>query len=383
MLTPLSDTTANIDARARRRERRLWDQPQLPAAIGCPTCPQFDLCGGLHVQTNAFDCSDYCCRRPAGCTKVCRFRGAVFADHAREIRGFDLANVARAPQIAPPTLPRVVPVLFHEGLRQERLAQPVLALSLYALIAKKDGVVRFSSRAELAAAFGFGEDATVVLTGTDQDPPLERWWSYGAERRAQTIAQLHDLGIALVTTPNYSLFANVPRWDDLHSIKRIAEVHTEFVAGGLPTALHVNGRTERDFERWADYLRQRPEITHLAYEFGTGAGRAERMPQHVEWLSGLAGRTGRPLTLVVRGGIDMLSVLANRFDHLVYLDTSSFMKTMHRQRAEMSGNANLRWIASPTRRGASLKPLFDHNARAIHDMVRLACEHEPPEQTAA
>jgi hypothetical protein len=35
--------------------------------------------------------------------------------------------------------------------------------------------------------------------------------------------------------------------DDLHSIKRIALVHSEFLDEGLPAALHVNGRSEADF----------------------------------------------------------------------------------------------------------------------------------------
>jgi hypothetical protein len=54
----------------------------------------------------------------------------------------------------------------------------------------------------------------------------------------------------MATTPNYSLFVDRPRWDDLHAMKRIAIVHGEFLEAGMPGALHVNGRTDRDFERW-------------------------------------------------------------------------------------------------------------------------------------
>lgn len=53
----------------------------------------------------------------------------------------------------------------------------------------------------------------------------------------------------MVTTPNYSLSIDQPRWDDLHSLKRIAIVHEEFLNEGLPAALHVNARTDKDWER--------------------------------------------------------------------------------------------------------------------------------------
>jgi hypothetical protein len=57
---------------------------------------------------------------------------------------------------------------------------------------------------------------------------------------------LLDLEIALVTTPNFSLFTNVPRPDNLHAIKRIGLSWAELVAGGVPAALHINARTDYD-----------------------------------------------------------------------------------------------------------------------------------------
>ncbi|MGH7268007.1 MAG: hypothetical protein ACREMB_24585 [Candidatus Rokuibacteriota bacterium] len=88
--------------------------------------------------------------------------------------------------------------------------------------------------------------------------------------------------MALVTTPNFSLFADQPCWDDLHSIKRIALVHEEFLSEGLPAALHINARTDQDWERWRAYVAVRPEVTHIAFEFATGAGRAERIKWYAD-----------------------------------------------------------------------------------------------------
>jgi hypothetical protein len=93
-------------------------------------------------------------------------------------------------------------------------------------------VARYTSAGGLAKAFGIGLDVPVILTGTAKDRPLERWWSLGAQRR-DAIRALRSLGVTLVTTPNFSLFIDQPRWDDLHSQKRIMIVHEEFLSEGL------------------------------------------------------------------------------------------------------------------------------------------------------
>ena len=134
---------------------------------------------------------------------------------------------------------------------------------------RRSGAPRFTDHAALCTAFAIKPGTTIVLTGTDRDPPLERWWGLGEAKRRTIIRALKGAGVGLVTTPNYSLFLDRPRWDDLHAMMRIAIVHEEFLREGMPAALHVNGRTETDFRRWTAYVAARPEITHLAYEFTT------------------------------------------------------------------------------------------------------------------
>jgi hypothetical protein len=74
------------------------------------------------------------------------------------------------------------------------------------------------------------------------------------------IRALKAAGVGLVTTPNYSLFLDRPRWDDMHAMKRIALMHEEFLAEGMPAALHVNGRTDSDFRHWGSYVTARPKF---------------------------------------------------------------------------------------------------------------------------
>lgn len=371
MLKPRSQKPLAIQARKRRSLRRHWDQPNLPTSIGCPTCPQYMQCGGLHTELRQFDCLAHCCGQPSTCTKVCRNKPRDFTLRVREIGGFDLKNVARGPELLAPPLPAFVPLLYHNSGRSGLLPQQAVALSLYALFDKRTGTGRYADRQALCDAYGIHINTSIVLSGTHQDPPLERWWQFGETRRRQIISYLLMLGIDLVTTPNYSLFANTPRWDDLHSLKRIATTYAEFIDEGLPAALHVNGRNDNDFLHWKEFIRERPEISHLSYEFGTGAKFSERITQHVNWLCSLAEDVKRPLTLVVRGGLDALPSLSSSFSSVVFIDTSVFMRTMKRRLAVREGNKGLAWRSSPTLPGASLNTLFLHNASEMQATVEF------------
>ena len=222
-----------------------------------------------------------------------------------------------------------------------------------------------------------------MLSGTDRDRPLESWWGLGEAKRRATIRALRALGVGLVTTPNYSLFLDRPRWDDLHAMKRIAIVHEEFLREGLPAALHVNGRTETDFRRWTEYVAARPEVSHVAYEFTTGTGWAGRREQHAAWLAGLAASVHRPLHLVMRGGAEVLPTLSAVFAHVSLLETSVFMKTVMRRRAYRRGRGVIGWRASRTEVGATLDDLFAANLAEVTGCLNDASALIPARQSTS
>lgn len=210
-------------------ECRLWhDERRHTPSLGCMACPERSLCGGLSIAGAAFDCTDLCCSEPESCDKVCRCN-PDFSDRVREVDGFALEAMSRTPILAPPSLPRVVPVLFHGNRRTGGLAYAVVALPFFRVLDRHGGTPRFATRQALLAAFGIAPGTPIVLTGIDRDAPLERWWGLGEARRRAAIRALLAVGAVLATTPNYSLFVDVPRWDDLHAMKRIAIVHREFL----------------------------------------------------------------------------------------------------------------------------------------------------------
>lgn len=348
-----------------RRERRLWhDETRNTPSFGCLGCRERELCGRLRMMAAFYDCLQFCCGKPDGCDRVCR-NHPDYVDRVREVDGFALDNVPRAGRLEAPDLPHLVPVIFHGNRRESAVLHRAVALPLYRLFGRRTGTPHYTNHAALCAAFGIASGTTIILTGTDRDRPLERWWGLGEGGRRPIVRALKAAGVGLVTTPNYSLFIDRPRWDDLHAMKRIAIIHQEFLSEGMPAALHVNGRTETDFRRWADYVAARPEVTHIAYEFTTGTGWVGRSELHATWLAGLAAAVGRPLHLVVRGGVEALPKLTPAFARITSLDTSIFMKTMMRQRAVPAGNARLAWRRASTPAGAPVDDLFADNLTMV------------------
>ena len=345
-------------------------------SLGCGGCPDFETCGGLHTDVGVFDCNDFCsCADPALCDTVCRNKPETFFERHLEIGGFDLQSTPQMAALGSPNLPPVIPLIGHKYSRQAMLNEPVVAVPLYELFHMGSGQPLVRSRAELAARFRIPEEAVVIASGVDRDIKLEAWWAFAD--RSLIHATLRDLGIALVTVPNFSLFLNVPRPDNLHSMKRIALAWAELMAAGIPSALHLNARTDRDYARWMRFACERPEVEIVAFEFRTGAGAPSRIDWHVDRLCGLADAVGRPLTLVVRGGAHVLQRLRRHFAQVVLIETDAFVRTLKRRRAELTEAGRLRWPRISTPNGAPIDDLLAHNIVTKRSALLLS-DFAPP-----
>lgn len=352
----------------RPAQRLLDDARQFTPALGCRTCPDYDACGGLHIEAGFFDCGGFCtCADRDRCDMVCRHKAPHFFDRYQEVGGWDLDTVPRVAPLEVPELPLVVPFIGDKYSRVATLPEKVIALSLYDLFHMGTGEPHVRSRAELAQRFRIPEDAVVIVTGVDRDMKLEAWWAF--EDRGRLINTLRDLGVALVTGPNFSLFTDTPRPDNLHSLKRIGLSWAELMAGGVPAALHLNARTDHDYRRWTQFIRGRAEINVVAFEFGTGAGYQGRIDWHVERLCALADGAGRGLTLVVRGGTPALARLRSHFAQVILIETEAFSRTPKRRRAEITAAGRLRWNRVTTEEGAPLDDLLAHNIAVMRSYL--------------
>lgn len=351
-----------------RQNESLYHDARQPLSLGCTGCPEFGLCGGLHIVEGLFDCRSFCkCPDPDECSYVCPRNLEKFINYAQEVYGYSLDNTPRCAVIAPPTLPYVVPHVFNRSSRTGRLKSEAVSVPLSRLFDRQTGEAKFSTKEEVAKAFGFEPGAALIINGVGNDQPIEDYWTH---RRATHLPEkLAQLRPALMTGPNYSVFLNVPRWDNLHNMKRIAICWSELVTAGIPTALHLNARTDQDWQRWTDFVAERDEVRSLAFEFKTGAACYKRGNYHAKKLCKLAKRAGRDLQLVVRGGYNHLKEFNDAFGQVIFINTSSFMKTISRQRLEWYPGGKKRWRAERTPDFSSLDGLLQHN---IETFARMA-----------
>lgn len=341
--------------------RRLTDNPAANSLLlGCFGCAQFRQCGGLNVQAEIFDCLALCCGNEKNCTQVCPNAVDRFIEQTQEVGGFGLHSVPSTPVLNYRTRDEVAELIYHGSKRATPLMADIAALRLADLVDFRKGTAKYLNRDQICDAFKLSKSTRLIISGVDHDNRIEPWWTLGAAR-LPIIETFRILGIELVTASNFSVLLDVPRADNLHAMKRIAIVFAEFQRAGIPCALHPNGRTERDFVRWAEFIAGRPEIEIISYEFITGPGLKARRLFHFEMLGMLAKTAGRPLDLVVRGDPHIIPALRPHFRNVIYIDTTAFVKTMKRREAERLKNRLLVWKAAPTSSGELLDNRLQHN----------------------
>jgi len=373
-------------SRLLRQERRRWDDDtQSPLALGCPPCPELGKCGGKHTKQHGLSCLEECCGNPSGCEAVCPNNPEQFVARVREINGFELGNIPRADKLVTADLPVYAPHLYHGYRREAPLQTDAVAIPLHALYGRRNGALRFPDRDAVAKKFKLHPDTKIILVGSGFDPAIEAWWKLSDGRRS-LIGLLASHGYELVTSPNYSLFTNQLRYDDMHSMKRIGIVQQEFAAGGIPCALHVNARTPKDYERWAQYLRERDEITHISAEFATGLKWPLRRAFHLHHMKWLSEYVGRPLHLTMIGGTEALPTLAPAFSQVTFVDAVPFVKAVNRQQVTEGNDLKLQHHSAKTERDAPIDELLANNIgvarNRIGRVVSEACAEHAAGRTA-
>jgi hypothetical protein len=342
--------------------RGRWDWPDLTPALGCAGCRFKKPCGGMCVEAGDIDCLGDCCGAPEGCVRACpkNPRGIVAA--MREVGGtFEFERVIpRAPRLEPPALPNEIALIDHRGSVDGPRALDFACLKLSAFFTR-NGQLRFRDGGALRAALGLDADTAILLSGIDQDDDVEAWWGLGLVQSRLLIRAMADFGIAMVTTPNFSLALTEVRPTQMHAMSRIAIAHHEFITGGVPAAIHLGANKVRDYERWAEFIAPREEITHVAVDFSTGPARAERRDFHLDCLKALAARVGRPLHLVLKGRVDAIAPLSRSFAGVSYIDTTAFQKTLRRRRLVIDDHGEPRECAISTGPSEKLDDLWEEN----------------------
>ena len=184
MLTQLP--TPQESPRNLRRERRLWhDRTRPTPSIGCAACPDHGICGGLQIGDALFDCLGFCCHNAQDCDTVCRNKPKEFAQRVREVGGFSFDNVPRAPMVSAPSLPPIVPLLYHGSGRSIPFKPPAVG-------DRRIGFVR------------------AIRSRQDDEDPLLTGFLMDAQRAAREVAGLRG------TTPGQLVAAMQELENNIH-----------------------------------------------------------------------------------------------------------------------------------------------------------------------
>src|SRR5215213_1808846 len=335
-------------------------------SLGCLGCRDLDTCGGLFVQAPIYSCLDFCrCRSLGADHYVCPCNTKDFVERLVEVKGLGLENVPRGPVLSYPTLPAAVPLLYGRYKRIDYLRSRAVAIPLNLLFSRRTGEIKFGSKSELAERFRFNPSAKLLISGVGEDGPIEDYWKY--RRKTALVRQIAKLQPDLITGPNYSLFLDVPRWDNLHNIKRIGLCFSELIAEGLPTSLHINARTNQDWRAWIKFVRDREEVKSLSIEFATPC-HVSRLQYHTDKLVTLAATVERDLHIVVRGGSMHLPTINRAFHETTFLDSWSYMKTVRRRRLFWRPGRKGVWQPSLTLPNTPLDDLLQHNCDSFAEM---------------
>lgn len=351
----------------------LKDQGAGPALLGCADCLDRPLCGGLHLPAGAIDsCLAHCTCLPGEqdrCDLACPTRPHYLVKRVREVGGFDLGNLPKAKGHDLLDLPSYIALVHGQSAGQRPFAADFVAIPMSVAITGRGKAVRARTRHELVAATGMRPKIGWVLSGTEDDRFVERIW--GVARRHHIFSGMRAAGVVFATSPNFSLYADVPRQDNLHAMKRIAIVWYQMQEAGIPTALHINGRTNQDFVRWAAFVRDQPAVKVVAVEFGTGALPLSDRQRFVERLVQFARDVGRRLSLVMRGAAEVARELTQSFDRVTLLDSTAYQRAVHRRLAFVDGAGRVKYQAVRTNSQRQVAALFANNDRVMRASIDL------------
>lgn len=332
---------------------------------GCRACSFLAECGGLDGTLDFFGCHRV---TPA----ECRARGwtCPYCSPGEFMRR-RTAVLARATSVARPTgpsfaLPPYVANLQHRYGWAGQLPMSIVAIPTSEVIGgrgRRFGPL-FKSAGALRRAFHLAPDTQILLVSVGADRFLERYWRWA--KASHTAERIANVGIAGITVPNFSFFSDAPRFHHLYNRGRLEACLNELAAAHVPTIPHVHAQTAADLGYWRGWLREHAEIRHVCREFQTGNTEVE-----IDELADLQDKIGRALHPVIIGGRRYAAKLRGLFGRYTIVDSTPFMKALHRQRAVEREGA-IEWEPRTTTTSREAGALLKHNIVEYGRMIEPA-----------
>jgi hypothetical protein len=349
---------------------------------GCPNCLLFSECGGHPLPLiYRLGCANSVASVLRDTDDMHPDLGERFWELWRDAAGLTDHSVSTLRPIETSGLPRYIPVLQNHHLRPAKpLALEVVSIPLFKVVGKLPGGgygVRFPDGATLRRKFGLKPNARIILRGVDHDPPLETFW---AKHRLPGILQALAALDVDVSTPNFSFFTCVTGFQILRNRKRTLLCAEHLSQAGIRVALHLNANTDAHWAFWLNLLRQHPEVTCVTVEFQTGALLDQEYGRYTfDQLVNLQNQLGRRLHFLLVGAARFYPRAVAELKSFSVLDSRPFICATKRQMLKKAANGAYVWNHYPTRKGASLASLFEHNLRSYKEMLKRGLEEPEPD----
>jgi hypothetical protein len=320
-----------------------------PMGLGCQRCELLDICGG----TTDFDCYASCCGKHSTCTRACPHADG-FVPVIQDAGGMAMKSHYAITQHVE-KLPIYIPHIGNASCRTGRLSSSFVALTTFDISAP-NAETRFASPQDLRHHYGLRDDAQILLLSVAKDNLLEHHWHYSEARRlAQYLA---TLGIAHITSPNFSFALNEPRPEHLVNRSRSLCEAERMAAAGMSVIPHLNAFNQKDWNCWRDFLRDHPHLSMVCQEFQTGLANGRRARWHIHQMCNVEQSLGRGLHLIATGGRRHLPLLIE-LSSVTIVDANPFVKTIKRRQL-----VDCKWHLYPTAVGAPLDQLLEANIAA-------------------
>jgi hypothetical protein len=347
---------------------RLDLRPPGPISVTCPQCFLFGPCGGLRNGRPLLNCFDQFCCEDKKCDHVCPYKPDDFRRRMWEIGGLRFDDIPPLRQ-EPLSLPRYVPMVHHASRRSGVLKVQIVALDPYKIFGLRAG--KYSAvpneALTLRRHFKLADDARIILRGTAKDRFLERYWSY---RKTDDVArQVAGLKVSLFIGPNYSHFLDVPRSDLLFNRKRQLVCLAELSEAGVSVAPNLSAVMPSDWDFWSAFLRDRPQLAHVAVNFQTGyRSRAEGL-KAIDRVRRMQDEIGRGLSLLLVGGTQYLRDVAGKVASFTLIDSQPFKQSVYRKLFRPDQRRRRRWEDSWTMAGQPIDEIMQRNVEGYASWV--------------
>lgn len=333
----------------------------------CLKCPQTHLCGGFSVWNDARFCrgpGDVCWD---GCRAICSKNQEKISYHALAL-GADHCNFNRETGLFVPklTIEGQHPwqpwhldwpdVGFQLNAHANGEHQPLYTISMKHLFYVKRG--SWSPQKDLRERFAIPKSSRLAITMTTHDALLD-WLAGDLDDFADELAAFE--GVDFMFCPNFSVYGNYPRMDNLFQIKRKWLMLEKLQERGVRVVPDICFVTSKDFENQLEWMRANA-VDCMLMNFQVHASTADT----AAWKSQVKGaqlmqkKLGWPVQLIAYGAIggDRMESILVSYPNTTFIDAKSYRLAEFHKRFDGTMD-----------RDVDVKDLFHANAFYVRAMV--------------